>query len=140
MVKFVITGVLVTSLLGGVFYFASDDGDVTVSESTEVNKSEENPILKEDIENFDQKMQEQMAKFKAPNNESMYDLLNNTFEDPNWSFESDDYNAMLFSGKYNDEQYNIFFFYNDESVDMIVDGNQKTREEYDKWVKELINS
>ncbi|WP_214483641.1 hypothetical protein [Bacillus sp. SM2101] len=141
MIKIIIASMLTMSLIGGgLVYqktdFAINDHKVTLSESEE---SQENPIQREDMENFDEIMKEQMAKFKGPNEESMYDLLNHTFENPDWTFESDDYNAMLFHGTKNSKGYYIFFYYQQEDINIILDGQsiRKTNEEFNEWLSEF---
>ncbi|MDP5275707.1 hypothetical protein [Chengkuizengella axinellae] len=116
--------------------FAINDSEVTLSETEDVTESQENPILREDLENFDEIMTEQMSKFKGPNDESMYDLLNHTFENTEWTFESDDYNMMLFHGTQNDKEYYIFFNYQKESISIILDGESisKSKEEFNEWL------
>ncbi|MDX8367737.1 hypothetical protein [Cytobacillus sp. IB215665] len=138
MIKIIIASMLTMSLVGGgLVYqktdFAINDSQVTLSE---IEESQENPIRKEDMENFDELMKEQMAKFKGPNEESMYDLLNRTFENPDWTFESDDYNAMLFHGTQNGKEYYIFFYYQQEDINIILDGEsiRKTNEEFNEWL------
>ncbi|MDX8366879.1 hypothetical protein [Cytobacillus sp. IB215665] len=143
MINMLVVSMFVMSILGGGFLlnegaFAKMTDEVLIAESKGTKKTEEQPS--KDMENLEEKMKMQMAKFKAPNGEGLYDLFNNKFEDLAWTFESDDYNVMLFQGKHNDKHYKIYFFYKEETIDMYVDGEKKTREEFDEWLKKFINT
>ncbi|WP_214484329.1 hypothetical protein [Bacillus sp. SM2101] len=107
-----------------------------ISDSIDYSNTNENPILSE--ESFIKKMKEQMAKFKALNKISLYDLLTTRIKDSGWTFVSDDYNVILFEGNDLDNQYVIYFDIKEEFIDMYVDGEQKTREEFDEWINKLV--
>ncbi|MGM7683586.1 hypothetical protein ACSVDA_15720 [Cytobacillus sp. Hm23] len=143
MIKIKIASVLIMSLFGGEsVHHGNDntinDNKVPISDSIDFSNTNENPILSDDIEDINEKMKEQMAKFKAFNKISIYELLNTRIRDSGWTFESNDYNVMLFQGTYFDKQYSIYFTNREEFIDMYVDGEKKTREEFDEWVNELV--
>ncbi|MDX8362138.1 hypothetical protein [Cytobacillus sp. IB215316] len=158
MIKIKIAIIFTMSLFGGKLVHHEDDITVNdkkvqlfqVSDSIDYSKlyenptpdsidysnTNENPILSE--ENFIKKMKEQMAKFKALNKISLYDLLTTRIKDSGWTFVSDDYNVILFEGNDLDKQYIIYFDIKEEFIDMYVDGEQKTREEFDEWINKLV--
>ncbi|MDX8366805.1 hypothetical protein [Cytobacillus sp. IB215665] len=143
MIKVKIASVLIMSLFGGESVhhendITINDKKVPISDSIDFSDTNENPILSDDIEDINEKMKEQMAKFKAFNKISIYELLNTRIRDSGWTFESNDYNVMLFQGTYFDKQYSIYFTNREEFIDMYVDAEKKTREEFDEWINELV--